>query len=305
VDGGANGGPPSGVYGQGQIVTDQLTLEACTVSNVSISAVYNASHYLPDGRSIPLDVGILSLGASNNQFFGLFIANMVPLNLSATGIIPSNTWGLHIGSVYPYIPGSLVLGGYDRARVIGTVSELESDDGGAMFISLIDISMGVATGDSPFSFTNKSGLLQYPANNNEGIKTRPNPTIPYLYLPDDTCKAIASNLPVNYLPSLDLYTWDTSSPNYTAIVSSPAYLGFTFSRAVPSSQSHLDGPSRGLSCAVLSLQILRACHGPRIPPWPCLSPSCIPRHELARPKMVDGASPRPFQPNIIYAIARE
>jgi hypothetical protein len=111
VGGGFNGKQAAGLAGQGLIVTDSLSWGngIPTVPDVSISALYNATYTLPNGVRYPLDVGFLSLGASNDQFFGSFVGNMVPLNLSATGNIPSNTWGLHIGSVYPYVPASLVL----------------------------------------------------------------------------------------------------------------------------------------------------------------------------------------------------
>ncbi|OQV00627.1 hypothetical protein CLAIMM_06100 [Cladophialophora immunda] len=231
VDGSLNGGRPSGLAGEGLIVSDSLSWGdgIPTVLNASISAVFNASYTLPNGIKYPLDVGFLSLGASNNQFFGPYVANMVPLNLSATGVVPSNTWGMHIGSVYPNVPGSLILGGYDRNRVIGTVSMWPAQN--TMFdmiINLLDVSIGVETGASPFPFAYRSGLLVDGGQTAPLLMVRPNPTVPYLYLPDDTCKAIASHLPVTYIESLDLYAWDTTSSDYQKVVTSPTYLAFTF-----------------------------------------------------------------------------
>jgi len=234
IDGGLNGMRAAGLAGEGLIITDSLSLGdgIHPVRDVSISAVYNATYTLPNGVHYPLDVGFLSLGASNNQFLGPFTANMVPLNLSAEGFIPSNTWGLHIGSVYPYVPASLVLGGYDQNRVIGNVSMWTAQNQPSdMIIGLLDVSIGVANGGSPFPFTLKSGLLVDAGKTTSRLNVRPNPTVPYLYLPEDTCRAIASYLPVTYMESLDLYSWDTTAPNYRKIVSSPSYLAFTFQTA--------------------------------------------------------------------------
>jgi hypothetical protein len=97
-----------------------------------------------------------------------------------------------------------------------------------MFINLLDISIGVAKGGSLFPSQAKNGLLRNLQNRTQMIKTRPDPMVPYLYLPENTCKTIAACLPVTYLPSLDFYTWNTDSPRYKDIVSSPAYLSSTF-----------------------------------------------------------------------------
>ncbi|KAJ9615311.1 hypothetical protein H2200_001386 [Cladophialophora chaetospira] len=237
VDGSLNGGRPSNLTGEGLMISDSLSWGGIpTVSNVSISAIYNATYTLHNGTTYPLDVGFVSLGASNNQFFGdsdgtiLYTANMVPLNLSATGKIPSNAWGMHIGSVYPIVKPSLILGGYDRSRVIGDVSTWSTQivTTSDMIINLLDVSIGVETGAPPFPSFSKSGLLMDAGQVVDTLTVRPNPTVPYLYLPGDSCKAITSQLPVTYIQSLDLYSWNVTSPDYQNIVSSPSYLAFTF-----------------------------------------------------------------------------
>lgn len=54
------------------------------------------------------------------------------------------------------------------------------------------------------------------------------PGVPHLYLPQDTCDAIAYHLPVTYNSELGLYLWDTDDSTYEEIVSSPHHLDFTF-----------------------------------------------------------------------------
>jgi len=53
--------------------------------------------------------------------------------------------------------------------------------------------------------------------------------VPYLYLPQDTCDAIAAHLPVTYNADYNLYIWNSNSQAYKEIVSSPHFLSFTFS----------------------------------------------------------------------------
>ncbi|KKA16133.1 Aspartic protease, partial [Rasamsonia emersonii CBS 393.64] len=76
--------------------------------------------------------------------------------------IPSYSYGLHIGSAALNIPGSLFLGGYDQSRALEPVSAqpyTSAEPGGSFAIELLDIEIGVATGGSPWNFTNKTGLL--------------------------------------------------------------------------------------------------------------------------------------------------
>lgn len=140
--------------------------------------------------------------------------------------IPSQSFGLHIGSVEPIIEGSLVLGGYDSSRCISEpiISDTTS-------FNLVDISLNVSRGASAFlnTTTNEvSGLLQVNGSPVSGVEVSPEPGVPYLYLPKDTCDAIAAHLPVSYNADFNLYLWDTESSAYAEIVSSPHALVFSF-----------------------------------------------------------------------------
>jgi hypothetical protein len=97
-----------------------------------------------------------------------------------------------------------------------------------MLINLVDIGVGIASGGSPFPFESMNGLLRNNQNETRSILVRPNPTVPYLYLPGNTCAALAAYLPVTFLPNLGLYSWNTDSPSYQKIVDSPTYLQFVF-----------------------------------------------------------------------------
>lgn len=135
---------------------------------------------------------------------------------------------MHIGSATLGIPGSGVLGGYDKSRVLGDVSA-QPFTNTKLPINLLDISLGVESGGSPWSTGNVTGLF---ANGNSslrsGLTVNAEPIDPYIYLPKSTCKAIAAQLPVTYRSDLSLYTWNTDDSMYRKIVTSPSYLAFTF-----------------------------------------------------------------------------
>lgn len=141
--------------------------------------------------------------------------------------IPSISFGLHIGSVEPEIEGSLVFGGYDSSRCI--TDPIVSDT--ASF-NLVDISLNVSRGESAFLNTTAkqvTGLLKIDGASSSGVEILPEPGFPYMYLPRDTCDAIAAHLPVSYNADFNLYLWDKDSPAYLDIVSSPHTLTFSFS----------------------------------------------------------------------------
>jgi hypothetical protein len=145
-----------------------------------------------------------------------------------TGNISSVSFGLHVGSVWPWIPGSLVLGGYDRSRCISTPIVSDTND-----FSLAELSLEVASGGWPFLNTSKNDpehLLHIDDANtsSNSLTVLPNPGVPYIYLPGSTCSMIASFLPVDYDEALGHYIWETTDTRFAEIVSSPSALKFSF-----------------------------------------------------------------------------
>jgi hypothetical protein len=132
-----------------------------------------------------------------------------------------------LGSVEPNVTGSLVLGGYDISRCLTDpiVSSLDT-------VQLSGISMNVSSGG--YAFLNSSSayipdLLRANGSSTTSLPVHPRPGVPHLYLPRDTCDAIASHLPVTYSPEFNLYMWNTNDQAYEDIISSPHHLSFTFS----------------------------------------------------------------------------
>lgn len=212
-----------------------------------MNAIYDAYQTYPDGTNYPVSVGFLSLGApklTHSVVDYTYTFNLLAGWLYSKGGVnklPSYSYGMHVGSVNPDIPGSLILGGYDRNRVLGNVSSQNVDTAngqGKLSIVLQDIGIGVAAGGSPFGYTSKTGLLRQGSSGTSRWQTvEIDATKPYLYLPPSTCDAIATELPVTFNESLGLYFWDTPDARFKDITSSPAYLSFTFEKVSVNSQN--------------------------------------------------------------------
>ncbi|KAG9586206.1 hypothetical protein KCU97_g9358, partial [Aureobasidium melanogenum] len=200
---------------------------------ITIASNYTVTDSQPN-TSYTLDVGMLSLDTGLTQVNwttgnGSDVSYHRFLNRAyQTGIIPSVSFGLHVGSVWPSIPGSLVLGGYDRSRCISTPIVSDTND-----FSLAELSLEVVTGGWPFLNTSKNDpehLLRIDDANtsNNSLTVFPNPGVPYIYLLGNTCSMIASFLPVDYDETLGHYIWETTDTRFEEIVSSPSALKFSF-----------------------------------------------------------------------------
>jgi hypothetical protein len=196
---------------------------------------------LLDGTTYPLSVGSLALGAPGtvNQTFtfgtgqpainATLLPGWLAMEAAPNKILSSNSYGLHIGSVSPKISPSLYFGGFDQNRVLGTVSIQQGSPDSVNSIDMLDISLTVVEGASPWTFSNLGGLLASGNSSiNDILPISVNSLAPYLHLPKSTCDAIAAKLPVTYQSKYGLYFWNTDDPQYEKIVSSPSCLSFTF-----------------------------------------------------------------------------
>lgn len=220
---------------------DQLRISSTAevdVQNLSILLVNNVSMIYPDGSKYPIQLGTLSLGGlATNQSFSYssgkapLNASLLPGSLWEQHLIPSSSFGMHLGSATFGPPLSLWLGGYDESRIVGPVS-VQVLNGWDPYIDLLDIGIGVDHGSSPFPFDSRAGILaEGNSSINKSIPIVMNPNAPYLAVPDSTCAAIAKKLPVTYQPKYGLYFWNVNDPLYKRIVTSPSYLSFTFRAA--------------------------------------------------------------------------
>ncbi|THY42836.1 hypothetical protein D6C99_07304 [Aureobasidium pullulans] len=199
---------------------------------VTIASNYTVT-YPEASISHTMDVGMLSLHTGSDTVNwtannGSQVSYDPYLYKAYTmGDIPSISYGLHVGSVYPPVPGSLILGGYDRSRCISTPIVSSGNK-----FTLAEIDLEVTSGGWPFvkkqSASDSNLLLDGNTGSNSSLTVVPNPGVPYLYLPGNTCKLIASFLPVALDENLGLYVWNTTDPSFKRIMTSPSAIKFSF-----------------------------------------------------------------------------
>ncbi|TGO35688.1 hypothetical protein BHYA_0149g00010 [Botrytis hyacinthi] len=270
--------------GAAHIGLDTLTVsngtDSNTIENFELLVIENAVQTLSNGTAYAPQVGTLALGAPdiNQTFSSNITGHFLSSGLYSQARIPSNSFGLHIGSTSMGIPGSLVLGGYDQSRVLTPVTTQKGYNG-TFSMSLADISIGTIEGYSPLNFNlTKSGLLfnnATSAASNGLLEVNVDPSVPYLYLPTSTCDILASFLPIIYNENLSLYLWNTTSPLYKPIISSPTYLAFTFSNPDSDNQNTQTSIKIPFSLLSLSLTSPLSNTSDSVPYFPC-QPSSLP-----------------------------
>lgn len=240
---------PLNISGKASYISDRITLEGPGDGNPYLDFVANAIdqdinvNYPSQSAWYTLNTGFFSLsGADQHIEYTSVNGSDVSLNTTLSsaytqGAISSPFYGLHIGSASSSapVPGSLILGGYDKSRCLTTPIVSDTD-----VFELTDIGLGVASGDSPFPKDPQlpvRKLLQ--SGGASSVKAYPNPGVPYLYLPMETCDAIAKHLPVEFNETLGLYIWNTSAPAYQDIITSTSYLSFDLQSGASTSTIYL------------------------------------------------------------------
>ena len=265
--------------GKAQPVLERLKFDDRNhmVANLSMNLISKLQTIYPDGSGYPIQVGQLSLGApQDNQTFGSINASLIPNYLQDEKLIPSSSYGLHIGSAALNLPLSLWLGGYDSSRALGPISSQPLPATDLFTIDLLDIGIGVDHGASPFTYTERQGIL---AEGNASISTSVpvtmNPGAPYMYLPNSTCEAIAKDLPLTYNAKYGLYLWNTQDPEYVKIVKSPTYLSLTFRAAS-------DNLTINVPFQLLNLTLDAPLATQPTPYFPCQPPNNSTEYSLGR-----------------------
>ena len=98
-------------------------------ANSSIVVAENFSQ-TPSNLSatFPVLTSYLSLwGGNMNDAMYPYLYNNSIVSLYEQDDTPSKSFGIHVGSISPYQPGSLYLGGYDRNRILGNFSVYRND----------------------------------------------------------------------------------------------------------------------------------------------------------------------------------
>jgi hypothetical protein len=267
-------------YFRGHLLDQAITLGGQTVYQANLvsygigalPAGQNVVTY-PNGVKADPPLGLLALNAGTNDKSVETHVEHSATNVSAgyasawipagylhnQSVIPSYSYGLHIGSAALDYPGSLYLGGYDKGRLIGPYTTYSSQNP-----TLLDIEIGVETGGSPFSFQNKTGLLLSDGDNPK-INVEIIPHSPSLYLPPQTCESLVKVLPVYFDQVTKYYLWNTSDPLYQEVVGSPAYLSFVF----PPAPGALDNVNIKIPFALLNLTLTSPIVSSPVQYFPC------------------------------------
>ena len=118
--------------------------------NASVLVATNLTHHFfgaNDGSpflNLPLLFPSLSLHGDTMDGADYNGHNLLPY-FSKAKIIPSRSFGMHMGSVDPYVAGSLLLGGYDRSRILGPLCVYDSEG----WFSLVSMGIGAEEGYIP------------------------------------------------------------------------------------------------------------------------------------------------------------
>ncbi|EGS20315.1 uncharacterized protein CTHT_0021410 [Thermochaetoides thermophila DSM 1495] len=272
--------------GTSRMVFDSVTLDGVgTVPDHTLALIENESQMLeyPNGKRYPIMTGCLSLGslASKSIFWtpdqklmDVDVGNMIAYYLAGNDVIPSASYGFHYGSALPSskIPGSLIFGGYDRNRVIGRVDSQGSYIDGSFVLRRLAVN--TFEGSAPFEMTGVQiipGTYKY--STDTGISVRLDACSPYLTLPSDVCKGIASYLPIYHHEGLDLWLWNTSHPGYKLIVESASALTFDFDAGErgKSTTIHLPLMQLNLTLGPPFTGEIPGMEGKEVPYFPCHS----------------------------------
>ena len=223
--------------GNATIMLDTISMNTSqgltSVPDSALDAVSGMDITLPNGASYSPQVGSLALGSLDPvRKYPHGDGQIFPNYLAKQNITPSASTSLHYGSANLGPEGSLVWGGYDQSRVIDKVGHFEiAEPDSSLKPNLLDIQIGVEIGGSPFEKDNYTGLLALNETFGMHQPTVINPTVPYLFLPPETCGRIADKLPVTFNKPIGFYTWNVDDPQYKRITTSPAYLAFVFPTA--------------------------------------------------------------------------
>ncbi|THY35084.1 hypothetical protein D6D01_01628 [Aureobasidium pullulans] len=236
---------PLNVSGDGQWVHERGIIwntdnDSAVLNDQVVTLTHNFTINYPGREGYTMNTGYFSLyGAEKSATWLNATGSNVTQDLQLATVqnvsaASSLSYGLHIGSPSLNITPSLVLGGYDKSRCLGGLVTSQSQT-----FRLVNIGFGAEGRGWPFttgghnpinaSSNSRGGLLV----NNAPLQVLANPGIPYMYLPRDSCDAIAEYLPVTFDPELGFYIWNTTDQHYTEITKKLAWLSFTFNTTIP------------------------------------------------------------------------
>jgi hypothetical protein len=197
------GSEDSGLYGLDTITLEATNGTTTSVTGQTVAGISTADYWL----------GSLGLGTSTANFTTQ--DNNIPSlldSLKQKGIIPSLSFGYAAGAAYTNPPdyGSMILGGYDSARLESTSSNLSISLTGENNQTLgVIVQSIITTGNGV------SALLP------QTITAIIDSTVPELWLPQESCDLFAQAFGLTYDNNTSLYTLN-STQHSTLLGQNPA-----------------------------------------------------------------------------------
>lgn len=216
--------PGANLAGNGYNTTD-MVVNPFQTENLTLFLTHNITSHIGKQNYVPLS--LLSLEPATNNASHTSSGAITPgqqtiLQSYVSDTHGSGTVGMHMGSASYNQTGSLYLGGYDQNRLIEPPAVFEN----VGFVNLSSISFGHASGLDPWS----SSSSDQPVPNflQQNLPVAFSPHVANFLFPQSLCNLFMRYLPVTFDDQTNLYLWNTSSPLYTALMTSPSYMNFTF-----------------------------------------------------------------------------
>ncbi|CEJ93342.1 hypothetical protein VHEMI08935 [[Torrubiella] hemipterigena] len=222
------------LQGSGMLFYDPTQRLGLTIDDLKIATAWTIS--TSKSHSYPRRSGSLGLG---QQAFKIGVAPSQPLNALAPSSPYLSSFSMHVGSSVLGSNGSFIFNGYDQKRVVGEAAVFNiTPRAPKPQALLVDIVLGVEMGGSPFdpSLKISDGPKSVWRSGTPHVSDVDAPSgtkladltanTAFITLSDDNCDTIAQHLPVEWRSDIQFYVWKTSSPRYTDLIASPAYLGF-------------------------------------------------------------------------------
>ncbi len=194
------------------------SVNVSTLDNLAIAAFASTDIWLGQ-----LGLSMFAINISDTQSPHSFLSR-----LKEAGNIPSLSFGFQAGAPYRFtkVPGSLVLGGYDRSRIGNNNLQIPATE---------DTYVGLQKMTATFGNGTVLTLL------NQGILTLIDTNVPELWLPPSVCDTIAASLGLTYYNASDRYVLTDAtlsslqnlSPTFTFQIGTSASGGSTINIEIP------------------------------------------------------------------------
>ncbi|KAH4056841.1 hypothetical protein HBH49_037960 [Parastagonospora nodorum] len=180
--------------------------------NGNVDPVNLENHPIMAYTTSDMWIGVLGLSPHTMNISDTVRPRSFLNQLKEKGHIPSLSFGYQAGAYhrFTHVPGSLVLGGYDRSRISGPTLRLSAES---------DIIVGLQGITSTLPNGTTNSLLA------TGIIATIDTAVSELWLPPSVCDAFALALGLTYFEAADRYVLTNAA--HSALLAAPPFFNFT------------------------------------------------------------------------------